>query len=104
MQISLWIFALQLGLYDIRADFSADLEFVLVEKKLLQVALHLHQSQVKVTFGEQMVTGFSFGSSLDGAVHCQGEGAHPSLQAGDISLDLAEKLRGRALQFIIQKS
>lgn len=84
-------------------DFSADLEFVLVEKKLIQVALHLRQSQVKVTVGEQTVAGLSCGSGSDGAVHCHGEGAHPSLQAGDISLDLAEELCERVLQFIVQK-
>ncbi len=85
-------------------DFSADPEFVLVEKKLVQVALHLRQSQVKVAVRERIVTGFSDGSGLEGTVQCQGEQAHPSLQAGDISLDLAEELCERALQFVIQKS
>lgn len=85
-------------------DFSADLEFVLVENKLLQVALHLGQSQMELAVGEHAVAGRSARSSLKGTVHGEGEGAHPSLQAGDISLDLAEELRDGVLQFIVQKS
>lgn len=85
----------------ITVDFSADLEFVLIEKQLLQIVLHLRQDQVKVTFREQVVNGPSAGFGLDGTLHCQGEGAYLSLQAGDISLDLAEDFY---LQSVFQKS
>lgn len=82
-------------------DFSADLEFVLVEKKLVQVALHLRQSQVEVSVGEQAVADLSWGLVVDGTVHRDGEGAHQSLQAGDVSLDLIEGFW--ALQLVVQK-
>lgn len=85
------------------SDFSADLEFVPAEEQLFQVVLDPQQSQVKVAVGEQMVAGFSYGSSLAGTVHGDGEGAHSSLQAGDIGLDLDETLCERTLQFVIQK-
>lgn len=89
---------------DISLDLSADLEFVLVEEKFLQVVLHLYQSQVEVAVGEQIVAALSSWFGCNRTVHCHGEGAHSSLQAGDISLDLAEKLCERVLQCIIQKS
>lgn len=85
-------------------NFSADLEFVLVEKKCFHVALDLRQSHVKVTLGERSVNGLFYRSGLEGTVHCLGKGAHPSFQGGDIDLDLGEELRVRILQFIIQKS
>lgn len=91
------------SVYNIQADFSADLEFALVGKKLFQVELDLGQSQGKATVREQIVTGFCFGSSSDGTAHCQGEGPYSSLQAGDVNLDLAEKPCERGLQLIIQK-
>lgn len=75
-----------------------------MEEKLLQVALHLDESQVKVAVGEHVVAGLSSGFGLDGAVRRHGEGAHPSLHAGDVGVDLAEELREGALQFVIQKS
>lgn len=84
-------------------DFSADPQFVLVEKKLVQEVLHLCQSKVKATVGEQMFTGLSCDSGLNGAVYHLSEGAQPSLQAGDVSLDLTEEVSGRALQLIVQK-
>lgn len=86
--------------------FSADLEFVLVEQKLLQVALQRGQGLVEVTVGVLPGTAAlcALGSGLDGTVHGEGQGAHHSLQAGDISLDLAEVVCVRALQFVIQKS
>lgn len=82
---------------DMSFDLSADLEFVLVVKKLLQVELHLRQSQVELAVRERIVTALYSWSGCDGTVHRHGEGAHPSLQAGDISLDLAEKLCERVL-------
>lgn len=75
-----------------------------MEKQLVQVALHLGQSQVKVTVRERSVPGLSFGPGRGRTVHGQGEGAHPSLQAGHVGLDLAEELGERAPQLIIQKS
>lgn len=75
-----------------------------MEENLLQVALHLGQSLVQVTVGEQVAAGVSRGSRLYGAVHGEGEGAHPSLQAGDVGLDLAEKLRVGAVQLLVQEA
>lgn len=75
-----------------------------MEENLLQVALHLGQSLVQVTVGEQVVAGVSCGSRLHGAVQGEGEGAHPSLQTGDVGLDLAEKLREGALQLLVEET
>lgn len=75
-----------------------------MEENLLQVALHLAQSLVQATVGEQVAAGLSRGSRPHGAVHGDGEGAHPSLQAGDVGLDLAEKLREGALQLLVQET
>lgn len=38
--------------FDRSVDFSADFEFVLLEKKLFQVALHLGQSQLEPAVGK----------------------------------------------------
>lgn len=75
-----------------------------MEENLLHVALHLSQSLVQVTVGEQVPAGVCCGSRPHGAVHGEGEGAHPSLQAGDVSPDLAEKLREGALQLLLQEA
>ncbi|KAI9543197.1 hypothetical protein NQZ68_014128 [Dissostichus eleginoides] len=77
-----------------------DLEFVLLEKKLIQVALHLGQSQLEPAVGEVGVGRLSSGSCLDGTVHSQGEGTNPSLQTGDISHNLADDICERVLQLI----
>ena len=81
----------------LKADLSADLQFVLVEEKLLQVALHLHQAHLKTAVGEQVVAGLLAGSGWDAAAQHLGEGARPSLQAGHVGLDLAGGLRRKAL-------
>ena len=87
-------------------DFSADLEFVLVEQKRLQVALQRGQGLVEVAVRVLLGTAALHprGSGLDGTFHDEGQGAHHALQAGDVSLDLAEVIGVRAPQFIVQKS
>lgn len=73
-----------------RVDSLADLEFVLVDDELLQVALHPGQSLINVTVWIHTGSDLCCGSVLDGAVQYLGEGAHTPPHAGDISLDLAE--------------
>lgn len=100
MQISLF------GPADLKPGILADHEFLLVEKKFFHVELHLRQSQVRLTVGVHNVALRCFGSRSDGAVHQLGTEEQPSLQAGDISMDLPQKLSELALapQLIIQKS
>lgn len=69
-----------------------------MENQAVQVALHLPQRQVKVALREQMDTGLRRSLlGLDRTVHGRGVRAHPSLQAGDVGLDLAEKVCLQAL-------
>lgn len=81
---------------------SADLEHVPMEKNLLQVALHLVQNRVELGDKEADAGRPRCGSLLDGTVHGAGVGAHLSLQAEDVGLDLGEHLH--ALQLRVQEA